>query len=158
MRSLLQVRHQPHRGIRMTISNIFAFVMTCCVGGMAFAQYGDDLSRSLAPPALPPIPGLPDVKQPIFLKTGALVCRNEEALLGASNSPTDDQRNRDNREYLRRTYCSITNHDIAVRVLIPRSYGDDYLRQSMFKYVEISWQNSDGTFGSGWTGMSQLRN
>ena len=137
----------------LTYSAIVA-IAVCSVAGFASAQYGDDLSRSLAPPAPPPMRGLPDVKQPIFLKTGALVCKNEEAIFGAYNS-ADTHRNIDG---LRKLFCSTASHDIVVHVLIPRSYGEDYIRQSMFKYVEISWQNSDGGYGSGWTKMSDLRN
>ena len=96
-----------------------------------------------------PLPGLPDLHRPVYLKPMSKICgtRNELA-----NPETDVE--------LAMGVCITNKHVIRVTIYPPRD-ADEYLNDHMFGMVSIGWrfgEISNGNVSIGWVGIGQLRN
>ena len=104
--------------------------------GLGDAASGPAVARTPATPS-----GLPDLARPVFLTRGGIACQTMEALMENS-----------------RLACATADQDTLIRVLVPRSVGQEYLREEMMGYTRIAWKSSDGRVGVAYAMMSQLRN
>jgi hypothetical protein len=139
--------------MRRTIVGIALFATSVIC--MAQQNTGDALSGALNE-RLPGRP-MPDLKLPIYLKTGSLICRRitgmrriaEEA---ARASDADQDR------ILKQGGCAIAPADTRVSfVLLDEKSWDGTLAKAQ-GLAKVSWLQSNGTPDAGFVGIAALRN
>lgn len=96
-----------------------------------------------------PLPGLPDLRKPVFLAQNSFVCTSQ----GALANPNKDI-------LLLTKACVMTDKKMRVNVLSPRSQ-EGYINSHVSRVIEITWRSSamsDATAYSGWVSMKNLSN
>ncbi len=110
----------------------------------ALDRANEDLSKNR------PLPGLPNLQAPIFVREAALICES----LGALQNP--------NTAALLSTKACVRNTQrIRVKVILPTA-PDSYLHSHVFRSVRVTWQanppSSVGNAYLGWVSISSLQN
>lgn len=129
--------------------------------------YGDALTDGLAPKTLPfpSIPGLADLKKPLFVTKGSYVCDSLESLAAINQAIYNTAHNINNQGFnqglvntlLELRMCVSVPEDVFVVAIPPADQGD-YLQEVMMRYTVVMWENSNGTSYSGYVSIARLRN
>lgn len=96
-----------------------------------------------------PLPGLPNLKKPVFLAQNSFICTSK----GALANPNKDI-------LLSTKACVLTDKKMRVSVLSPRGQ-EDYVDSHVSRVIEITWRSpamSDATAYSGWVSMKSIGN
>ena len=95
------------------------------------------------------LPGIPDLKQPVYLSRGSIICSSPSA-----------QANPNKDVLVAIGECAVTEIRIRVNVRQPR-HQEDYMNGHVYRVVEVVWRSaaqSDATIYSGWTATRNLEN
>ena len=95
------------------------------------------------------LPGIPDLKRPVYLSAGSIICSSP----GAQANPNKDV-------LVAMRECAVTEIRIRVNVRQPRGQ-EDYMNGHVYRVVEVVWKSaaqSDATIYSGWTATRNLEN
>lgn len=129
--------------------SLVAGVLFVCIGA-ALAQSRGSVDQALQDFAAgKPLPGMPNLKKPVFLVAGAIVCESP----GALANPNKDV-------LVTIGACALTESRHRVSVLPPRTQPQ-YLDSYVFKMVQVVWRSadiSDATAHSGWTNILNVQN
>ncbi len=96
-----------------------------------------------------PLPGMPNLRKPVFLVKGSLVCDSAGSLI-----------NPNKKELLFLGVCAPAPRDIRVSV-IPPTDAQEYLRDHYHQIVSVVWHSDEMSNAStykGWVLISGLRN
>ena len=132
-----------------TSSTIIAGVLLACTG-LVFAQSREDIDQALRDFAAgKPLPNMPDLKKPVFLAEGVIVCESP----GALANPNKDI-------LIAIRACALIERRQRVSVVPPRTQ-QQYLDGYVFRVVRVVWRAddvSDATAHAGWTSISNAQN
>jgi hypothetical protein len=95
------------------------------------------------------LPGLPDLKKPVFVTSGSLICKSPGALA-----------NPNTQALLMTGSCVVFDHKIRVSVFSPRD-RQEYLNDHLFNMVLVGWRSdeiSSANVFTGWVQINRLGN
>ena len=95
------------------------------------------------------LPGIPNLKTPVYLSAGSIICYSP----AAQANPNKDV-------LVSMGECAVTEIRIRVSVRQPRGQ-EDYMNGHVYRVVEVVWKSaaqSDATVYSGWTATRNLEN
>ncbi len=95
------------------------------------------------------LPGLPDLRKPVFIRKGSLVCDSPGALVNPVRYAT-----------IMIGACAVIQSKKKVLVLAPKDAGQ-YIEDYLFRYIAVTWgseEMSNANSYIAWTPISALRN
>lgn len=107
-------------------------------------------------PAL--LPGLPNLKKPVFLSKDSLACVSAYDVVGTTKAfpfRIDDPQIL---AALRANGCAFSDKEMRVIVTLPDADSELYLMQKEWQFVGVYWRNPSGQVWHGYTMIRNLHN
>lgn len=107
-------------------------------------------------PAL--LPGLPNLKKPVFLSKDSLACVSSYDIVGTSKAFPIRVSDPQILAALRANGCAFSDKEMRVIVTLPDADSELYLMQKEWQFVGVYWRNPSGQIWHGYTMIRNLHN
>jgi hypothetical protein len=104
------------------------------------------------------IPGLPDLKRPVFLSPSSLVCGYSDDIVGASKTFRANAMTPLLTSLLQQRGCAFSDKATKVQIELPDARSEQYFLQKQWRYVAIIWRGGSGQRWLGYTMIDNLHN
>ena len=104
------------------------------------------------------MPGLPDMKKPVFMSPSSLVCGYSDDIVGSSKAFRADSMTPLLTSLLQQRGCAFSDKTTRVHIELPDARSEQYFLQKQWHYVAIVWRGSSGQRWLGYTMISNLHN
>lgn len=104
------------------------------------------------------IPGLPDLKRPVFLAPQSLVCGYSDDIVGASKAFRASAMTPLLKSLLQKRGCAFSDKTTKVQIEFPDVRSEQHALQKQWRYVAIIWRGGSGQRWLGYTMIDNLHN